>query len=37
MPAGTSGKGEDFDRHSIFLGCNAKKGWFSINFLEKND
>jgi hypothetical protein len=32
MPAGTSGKGEDFDRHSIFLGCNAKKGWFSINF-----
>jgi hypothetical protein len=32
MPPGTSGEGEDFDRHSIFLGCNAKKGWFSINF-----
>jgi hypothetical protein len=37
IPAGTSREGEDVDRHSIFLGCNAKKGWFSINFPGKND
>src|SRR5665647_1456008 len=32
MPAGTSGKGEDFDRHSIFLGAMLKKvGFRSIS------